>query len=532
MDTKDPKESVQHKESVLDKLSSEGRLPLEELDSIEQTETGKFSWLVSITAAIGGMLFGYDTGIISAVLVYISQDLGHTLSSSEKELITSITSGGAFIGAIFAGATADRFGRKIAIYVGCFLFTAGAILQAASFSLAVITVGRLVVGFGVGSAAMIIPMYIAELSPAKYRGRMIGLDNMCITGGQLVSYGVGAGFAHVQGGWRYMVGGGAIPAIILACLLPFCPESPRQLIYHGKSEEAEKVIRKIFPNGTEEQVQMKVRHITFHVEEAKNMNAGKSQWWVLKQLYVIPANLRALISACGLMAISQLSGFNSLMYYSPLIFSLVGFDNPVAVGTIIAGTNFIFTLVNLLLVDRVGRRRILLCTVQFMGLFLIVAAVAFKWIPINHDLSLGEGATVGPPAIIVLVSMVFFVGFYSSGIGNTAWLSSEFFPMEVRAMGTMMLTMSCWGSNIIVASTFLTQMENTTPSGAFGFYAAICVLGWVSIYFCYPEVKNMTLEDIREVFNHGFGVKRARQLQRQMKADRKMGLVSTENVKV
>ncbi|KZL83335.1 myo-inositol transporter [Colletotrichum incanum] len=527
----DLKDVAQHKETIAED-SSEVRAHQDELDSIEQTKTGKFSWMVSITAAIGGMLFGYDTGIISAVLVYIHQDLGHTLSSSERELITSITSGGAFIGAIFAGATADRFGRKIAIYVGCFLFTVGAVLQAAAFSLALMTVGRLVVGFGVGSAAMIIPMYIAELSPAKYRGRMIGLDNMCITGGQLVSYGVGAGFAHVPGGWRFMVGGGAIPAIILACMLPFCPESPRQLIFHGKPQEAEKVIRKIFPNGTDEQVRMKVQHITIHVEEAKNMNAGKSQWWVLKQLYVVPANLRALISACGLMAISQLSGFNSLMYYSPLIFSLVGFDNPVAVGTIIAGTNFIFTLVNLLLVDRVGRRRILLCTVQFMGVFLIVAAVAFKWIPINHDLSLGEGATVGPPAIIVLVSMVFFVGFYSSGIGNTAWLSSEFFPMEVRAMGTMMLTMSCWGSNIIVASTFLTQMENTTPSGAFGFYAAICVLGWVSIYFCYPEVKNMTLEDIREVFNHGFGVRRAREIQRQMKADRKMGLAAAESFKV
>ncbi|KAK1466177.1 hypothetical protein CCUS01_01023 [Colletotrichum cuscutae] len=161
-----------------------------------------------------------------------------------------------------------------------------------------------------------------------------------------------------------------------------------------------------------------------------------------------------------------------------------------------------------------------------MGLFLVVAAIAFKWIPVNHDLSLAEGATVGPPAIIVLVSMVFFVGFYSSGIGNTAWLSSEFFPMEVRATGTMMLTMSCWGSNIIVASTFLTQMENTTPSGTFGFYAAICVLG------ADPEVKNMTLEDIREVFSHGFGVKRARELQKQMKADRKMASVSDENVKV
>ena len=318
-----------------------------------------------------------------------------------------------------------------------------------------------------------------------------------------------------------MVGGGAIPAIILGCLLPFCPESPRQLIFHNKPEEAEKVIRRIFPNGTDEDVENKIKHITYYVEEAKNLNRGKSGWWVLKQLYVIPANFHALVSACGLMAISQLGGFNSLMYYSPLIFSLVGFSNPVAVGTVIAGTNFIFTFVNLLLVDRAGRRRILLCTVQFMGLFLIIAAVCFKWIPINHDLSLKENATVGWPAIVVLVSMVFYVGFYSSGIGNTAWLSSEFFPMEVRAMGTMMLTMTCWGSNIIVSSTFLTQMENTTPSGAFGFYAGICLCGWVCIYFCYPEVKGMTLEDIREIFQHGFGVQKAREIQKEMKLARK-----------
>lgn len=101
-------------------------------------------------------------------------------------------------------------------------------------------------------------------------------------------------------------------------------------------------------------------------------------------------------------------------------------------------------------------------------------------------------------------------------MGNTAWLSSEFFSMEVRAMGTMMLTMTCWGSNVIVASTFLMQMENTTPSGASGFYAAICILGWAAVYFCYPEVNGMTLQDIREVFNHGFGVQRAREIQKEM----------------
>ncbi|KAF4999550.1 hypothetical protein FDECE_11471 [Fusarium decemcellulare] len=516
----DHKEGLEHLEDTA-VHGSIHEVNVDEWDSIELTKTGKFSWLVSITAAIGGMLFGYDTGIISAVLVYIHQDLGKTLTSQEKELITSITSGGAFIGAIFAGATADRYGRKVAIYVGCVLFTLGAIIQAASFSVVQMTVGRLVVGFGVGSAAMIVPLYIAEVSPAKYRGRMIGLDNMSITGGQLVSYGIGAGFAYVSGGWRYMVGGGAVPAIVLGALLPFCPESPRQLIYHGKPEEAAKVIRRIYPNGTEEQVQDKIRHITFHVDQAKALNAGKSGWWVFKQLYVNPANFRALVSACGLMAISQLSGFNSLMYYSPLLFSLVGFSNPVAVGTVIAGTNFIFTFVNLMLVDRAGRRRILLITVPFMGIALVVAAVCFKYIPINHDLSLASDAKVGWPAIVVLISMVIFVGFYSSGIGNTAWLSSEFYPMEVRAMGTMMLTMTCWGSNIIVASTFLTQMENTTPSGAFGFYAGICICGWVCIYFCYPEVKGMTLEDIREVFQHGFGVQRAREIQREMKLARK-----------
>jgi SP family myo-inositol transporter-like MFS transporter 13 len=447
--------------------------PHEALDSIELTDSGKFAWLVSITAGVGGMLFGYDTGIISAVLVYLGSDLGKELIASEKELITSITSGGAFIGAIAAGVTADRFGRKGAIYMGSVLFIIGAIIQACSFSLAQMTAGRLIVGFGVGSAAMIVPLYIAEVAPAKYRGRMIGLDNMSITGGQLVSYGIGAALAHVSHGWRYMVGLGAVPAIVLICLLPLCPESPRQLIYHNKPDQAAAVLHKIFPQATHDQVLQKIRHITDDIIAARALGEGKPRFWLLKQLYVVPSNLRALISACGLMAISQLGGFNSLMYYSSTLFGLVGFNNPVAVGTIIAATNFIFTWVNLMLVDRIGRRRILLSTMWGMALFLAIAAVAFHWIPINHDLSL-RTQKIGWAGYLVLVSMILYVGFYSSGIGNTAWVSSEFFPMEVRAYGTMMLTCSCWGSNIIVASTFLTQMENTTPSGAFGFYAALC----------------------------------------------------------
>ena len=137
-------------------------------NSIDDIATSWFVWLVAFTASIAGALFGYDTGIISAVLVYLGNDLdGRETSSGEKELITSLCSGGAFIGAIIAGLTADKYGRKIAIYVGCVLFTVGAILQASAYSIAQMAVGRLVVGFGVGSAAMVVPLYIAEIAPTK-----------------------------------------------------------------------------------------------------------------------------------------------------------------------------------------------------------------------------------------------------------------------------------------------------------------------------------------------------------------------------
>jgi len=486
--------------------------------SIENVKTGAFVWMVAVAASVAGSLFGYDTGIISAVLVYLGDDLNHRpATSNEKELITSLCSGGAFIGAIIAGLTADKFGRKLAIYVGCFLFTLGAILQASAYSIAQMAVGRLVVGFGVGSAAMVVPLYIAEIAPTKYRGRMIGLNNMCITGGQVISYGIGAAFAHVPHGWRYMVGLGGVPAIILACMLPFCPESPRQLIFHGKLQEAEVVLQKIYRDATPEQVRAKTALIAAACEESRELNGDMSRIQKIKLLHTNGANFRALVSACGLMVISQMSGFNTLMYYSATLFALVGFSNPVAVGLVVAGTNFIMTWINMMVVDGLGRRRLLLCTAWGMSAGLVAVAVAFSFIPIDRQTLALTNPKVSAPAIVVLIFIIWFVAFYSVSVGNTAWMSTDFFPMEVRAMGTMFLTCSCWGSNIIVSSTFLTMMHSLTPSGAFGFYAAVCGIGYILIYLAYPEVSGLTLEEISEVFQHGFGVKYARQLRKDNK---------------
>ncbi|KAK3629552.1 hypothetical protein LTR56_017981 [Elasticomyces elasticus] len=470
--------------------------------SIDNISPSWFVWLVALTASIAGALFGYDTGIISAVLVYLGNDLdGRPTSSGEKEAITSLCSAGAFIGAIIAGLTADKFGRKIAIYVGCVLFVVGAVLQAAAYSIAQMCVGRL----------------IALREARSYHTALELLSPMFPTVRFNNSSTSSTSFADaIHAGWRYMIGLGAVPAILLGCLLPFCPESPRQLVYHGKIAEAERVIGKIYAGATEDQIRQKVALIAAACEETKELN-DSSRWQKIKMLHTNPAYFRALVCACGLMVISQMSGFNTLMYYSSTLFALVGFKNPVAVGLVVAGTNFIMTWINMMTVDSVGRRRILISTAWGMSAGLLAVAVAFSFIPIDrHTLELTD-PKVSSAAIVVLVFIIWFVVFYGVSVGNTAWMSTDFFPMEVRAMGTMWLTCSCWGSNIIVSSTFLSMMKGMTPSGAFGFYAAICGIGWVLIILFYPEVSGLTLEEIGEVFKHGFGVKYARELRKERK---------------
>jgi SP family myo-inositol transporter-like MFS transporter 13 len=300
-------------------------------------------------------------------------------------------------------------------------------------------------------------------------------------------------------------------------MLPFCPESPRQLVYHGKMQAAEVVLQRIYRDATPEQVRAKTALIAAACEESREVNGDMTRIQKIKLLHSNPANFRALVSACGLMVISQMSGFNTLMYYSATLFAIVGFKNPVAVGLVVAGTNFIMTWINMMVVDGLGRRRLLLTTAWGMSAGLVAVAIAFSFIPIDRQTLALTNPVISTPAIVVLVFIIFFVATYSVSVGNTAWMSTDFFPIEVRAMGTMFLTMSCWGSNIIVSSTFLTMMHSLTPSGAFGFYAAVCGIGYALIYFGYPEVSGLTLEEIREVFQHGFGVRYARQLRKDNK---------------
>jgi SP family myo-inositol transporter-like MFS transporter 13 len=184
----------------------------------------------------------------------------------------------------------------------------------------------------------IVPLYIAEISPARFRGRMISVDMIFLGTGSVLAYAFDAAFYNVQHGWRYMIGIGGIPSIMLGVLLFWCPESPRQLMFHNKREDCERVLRRIYPNATDEQVAKKLISIENGVTTAKALSEEISLRTSIRSLFTVPANLRACIAACGLMAFQQFCGFNTLMYYSSTLFDIVGFSNPIAVGTVVAGT--------------------------------------------------------------------------------------------------------------------------------------------------------------------------------------------------
>lgn len=211
---------------------------------------------------------------------------------------------------------ADKYGRKMPIWLACIVFVIGTVLQTAAYHLPQFAIGRFVVGLGVGSAAMVVPLYISELAPARYRGRMIAFNNMSVTFGQLLASGIGAGFAQVGGegsqAWRATVGIGAAPAIILAGLLFLCPESPRQLVAHGKVDEANTILTRIYPSSTEEQRRAKIYSIEMSIAEATHTMVDDSVFKTLARIFTNKATFRAVLTACTIMAISQLSGFKQV----------------------------------------------------------------------------------------------------------------------------------------------------------------------------------------------------------------------------
>lgn len=483
-----------------------------ESNTIEIRGMSSLTMVLTVLTSFCGFMFGYDTGYISGALVVIGDDLGKPLTSGNKEFITSATSLGALLAAFFAGSLADRFGRKWVISLANILFCVGAIMQICAHDLWVMITGRFVMGWGVGIASLVAPLYISEMAPSRFRGRLIVINVIAITGGQLVAYAVGAGLTKVNNGWRILVGLSLVPSVIQMVIFVFMPETPRFLIRRGRVEDARKVLQKTYKQSTDQELDSKMHDLNVSLSAA---GSYKNPWKTLVELHRVPSNLRALVITCGLQGIQQFSGWNAMMYFSATVFETVGFDNPTAVSLIISGTNFVFTIVAFMIIDKVGRRKILLFTVWGMALGLVLNAIAFHFN--DPETNNGNGGKISGWSILIIISMLLYAAFYGTGIGNVPWQQSEMFPMSVRGMGTSFATATNWAGSLVVSSTFLTMMDSITPTGTFAFYAGLCVVGEIFVYFLYPETAGLALEEVQELLDGGFNVKRSVQKSKQMK---------------
>lgn len=493
--------------------------------------------ILTFVASISGFLFGYDTGYVSSVLVSIRSDLGGTpLTIENQEWITSGASIGAFFASFLAGPLADYFGRRATVVTCDVLFGAGGILQFTASNLTPMVAGRLIMGLGIGFGSLIAPLYISELSPRKYRGRLVTVNCLAITAGQLVAYGAGAFFQRVDSGWRYTILLSLLPCCVQLITVLLLPDTPRYLIKVGRFAEAERVLRQVYTRSSGELIDGSIEELSaLNSEQPSSTGFFGSLLTSMRLLLGSPSNQRALFIACGLQAAQQFVGFNAVMYFAATIFKMLGFANSATASCLVAATNFIFTGLAFLTIDRVGRRRMLLFTMPAVCVFQILCAVAFLGIDVDvlqasMQLTVEPKVepivkpTVNPIAKFTLIpttstftvlSLIGFVAAYASGLGVVPWQQSEMFPQSVRGLGSAFATATNWFGSTVVSASFLTLTHILTPPGTFLLYAAVTALSGIAVYLTYPELGSLQLEEIGVLLRDGFNVRKSVELHRE-----------------
>lgn len=319
---------------------------------------------LAFSAGIGGLLFGYDTGVISGALLYIRDDISQVERSTVlQETIVSMAVAGAILGAAVGGWMNDRFGRRLSILFADVLFFIGAVVMAAAPTPGIIILGRIFVGLGVGMASMTAPLYISEASPHKIRGALVSLNGLLITGGQFLAYLINLAFTRVNGTWRWMLGIAGLPALIQFFLMLMLPESPRWLYRKERKGEAEAILRKIYP---EDEVTRELELLGQSVESeiAEEGTIGEVGFFGrVKKAWTTRMVRRGLIAGIICQVAQQFCGINTVMYYAPTIVQLAGYSSnstALALSLITSGLNAIGSIVSMFFVDRSGRRRLMI----------------------------------------------------------------------------------------------------------------------------------------------------------------------------
>ncbi|CAM2098544.1 proton myo-inositol cotransporter [Caretta caretta] len=360
--------------SSINSQASGGELERAARRQFQQDESPGFVYVVSVFSALGGFLFGYDTGVVSGALLLLKRELN--LGALWQELLVSSTVGAAALSALAGGVLNGLWGRRPCILLSSCCFIAGAALLAAAQDKETLLGGRIVVGLGIGVASMTVPVYIAEVAPPHLRGRLVTINTLFITGGQFFASVVDGAFSYLsKDGWRYMLGLSAVPAIIQFFGFLFLPESPRWLIQKGQTQKARRILSQIRGNQTIDEEYDSIKN---NIEEEEK-EVGAAGPVICRMLTYSPTR-RALIVGCGLQMFQQLSGINTVMYYSATILQMSGVqDDSLAIwlAAVTAFTNFLFTLVGVWLVEKVGRRKLTLGSLTGTTVALIILALGF-----------------------------------------------------------------------------------------------------------------------------------------------------------
>ncbi len=431
--------------------------------------------LVSITAALGGLLFGFDTAIISGSISFIHAYFNLS-SYTEGWAVSSILIGCA-IGAVIAGSLSDHFGRKKVLILCALLFALTGVGTGLSNELYVFVCFRIAGGIAVGAAAMVAPMYIAETVPASWRGKLVSIYQLAIVTGILLAYMAGYLLTDIgENNWRWMFASQAFPSLLFFASLLLVPETPRWLVRKGRSDEAKQLLIKV--GGTAYgNAEMASIEESFHAE-----SKGK-----ISDLF-LPRFSHIVWTGVVIAIFQQITGINAILYYAPEIIKKTGINvKDAMMQTIGIGVAmFLFTLVAIWLIDKTGRRLLLLWGCLVMAVSLVGIAACF------HYQYFGS--------YVVLLFMMLYIAGFSASLGAVTWvILSEIFPNSIRGMALSFCTLILWLSDFLVSLLFPIMNENFSVPVTLTIFAILCVIYFIYILFKVPETKGKTLEELEKM---------------------------------
>ena len=435
--------------------------------------------MVMAIAALGGILYGYDLGVISGALLFMKSDLG--LTDPQMSLIVGAVLGGGSLATLVGGPLADAIGRKITIMVSAAVFIVGAIIVPLAPDFTLVMVGRLVQGVGVGLITIVVPLYVVEVVPAALRGRSVTLFQLFLTFGILLGYVVGYAF-NASHDWRAMFATILIPAVLFLLTALIAPKSPRWLYHAGKRDKARELMLR---TQSPEEVDITLRELEKTAGAADTRNS-----WVL---LVKPGYRKAFLIALAIGILNQLTGINTILQFNTLILHESGLHSGAAaiLGSVGVGlTNFVITIIALSLIDKVGRRPLLITGT-------LGSMIALLFIGLVHAFTL-PGVFQG---YATLAGFIAFIVFYAIGPGVVVWLAiSEIMPLLIRAKGMAIALFANSLASTGLAMIFMDVIGVIGYDGTFFMLAFFVFLYFLIAYFLLPETKGRNLEDIERYF--------------------------------